>query len=401
VSGTATVGSGGYASLALNLSSLSDGAVTVTATLRDAAANSSRPGGAATTKRTVAPLAPTVALNPASDSGVSSADYITSVSSPSFLVGPAAGATTTVYVNGIVYSGQKLADGAYTVTARSTDPAGNMSPTATAPRTLIIDTAGPTGSFTVSGAQVVGGQLSTASTTPTLTLGLSDARSGVATIAISTDGGVTYGPEQAYSSAATISLGPDGVYPVVVRATDAAGNVSTFTPPTGSVRVDTTPPVISASLSPAQQTIGYDGTANISVSYNATDLSTVTSLTAKLDGVAFSGGVLSIYQLTAGWHTLVLASVDGLGNASSVTLTFQVRPSLNGVVAAVNDAAGRGVVSAAEQSKLVAILRSGSSQKAALASFIAEVQKVSGTKALTSAEANLLLNWAQDLSARS
>ena len=78
-------------------------------------------------KDTVAPVAPTVTLNPLDDSGVSSSDYITNVTAPRITVTAEAGATITVYVNGSLYTGQTLAPGNYTVTATATDAVGNTS----------------------------------------------------------------------------------------------------------------------------------------------------------------------------------------------------------------------------------------------------------------------------------
>lgn len=153
------------------LTALKDGTITLTVTETDAEGNQSI-STVSLLKKTVAPTAPTVALNPLDDSGNSSSDYVTNVSAPRFTVTAAAGTTTTVYVNGAVYTGQTLADGSYTVTAISTDAAGNVSTTATAPHALVIDKAPPSGSFSISGAKTINGQLSVASSNPTLQLSL-------------------------------------------------------------------------------------------------------------------------------------------------------------------------------------------------------------------------------------
>ncbi len=105
------------------------------------------------------PATPTVTLSAASDSGSSSTDSITKVTSPVFNTSSAAGTTVAVYVNGVLYTGQHLANGSYTVTAVATDTYGNVSAAGTAPKTLVINSTGATGSFTVSGAKSIGGQL--------------------------------------------------------------------------------------------------------------------------------------------------------------------------------------------------------------------------------------------------
>jgi hypothetical protein len=404
VSGSALVGSAGSVSVSLNLSTLADGTLTATASLTDPARNVGPAGTTTATKSAVRPATPTVALNPASDSGASSSDYVTNVNTPQFAVGNASGTTAAVYVNGVAYTGQKLADGSYTVTATATDQAGNTSAAATAPKTLVIDTAAPAGSFTVSGAKSIAGQLSTSSKAPTLALSFTDAGTGIAAMALSTDGGTTYSATQAYASSAAVSLaGGDGLYTIAVKLVDVAGNTATFTQ---AVRLDTTGPTISASLSaPQSATLGYDGTANFTISSSATDVSGVASTTLKLDSlttIAATTATINVYSLTAGPHTLVVTSFDGLGNSSSVTLTFQVHPSLAGVVAAVKAGAGAASISSAEQTKLLGYLNNTANPvKTNLTNFLNEVKAQSGTSSITAAEATLLTSWAQDLYNRS
>jgi hypothetical protein len=341
----------------------------------------------------VRPATPTVALNPASDSGVSSTDYITNVNAPQLVTTSASGTTVTVYVNGVAYTGQKLADGSYTVTAIATDQAGNVSATATAPKTLVIDTAGPAGSWTVSGGKTIGGQLSTNSSSPTLSLSFSDTGSGISSMAVSTNGGSSYGASQAYSSTVSVTLGADGLYTIAIQLTDLAGNTTVSTQ---TVRVDTTGPTISASLSNPQSTIGYDGTADIALSLSVSDVSGVASTTVKLDNTTtITGGVIDLDKLLAGTHTIVITAVDGLGNSSSTTLTFALHPSRSGIANAVNEGAAAGSITSSEKTKLLSILNNTSNTlKTDLTNFINEV-KNSG-KAISSAEATILQSWAND-----
>jgi hypothetical protein len=376
-----------------NLSKLNNGPVTLTVTETDPAGNPT----VSTTKltkmvQTVA--APTVALNPISDSGVSNSDYITNINTPQFTTTTASGTTAAVYVNGVAYTGQKLADGSYTVTAIATDQFGNTSTAGTAAKTLVIVTSPPSGSWTVSGGKVISGQLSTNNTTPTLALTFSDP-GGIATAAVSTNGGTSYAASVPYASTVTTSLsGGDGLYTIVVKLTDVAGNVGTYSQ---TVRLDTTGPTISASLSAPQSTIGYDGTADITISASATDQSGVSSLKIVLDSTTtITNGTVDLDTLLAGTHTIVVTAVDGLGNTSTQTLTFALHPSRKGIGNAVNEGVKSGSITSSEASTLLSMLNNTANSLATdLNNFLAEVKRQSG-KAITSAEATILTSWAND-----
>src|SRR5262249_55714244 len=135
ISGSKSIPASGKWNLNPNVSSLKDGTLTLTVTETDPAGNPTVQT-ATIVKKTAAPPAPTVALNPLDDNGISSSDYITTVTSPRFTITTVTGTTTTTYVNGVVYTGQKLADGRYTVTATAADAFGNVSTAGTAPKTL-------------------------------------------------------------------------------------------------------------------------------------------------------------------------------------------------------------------------------------------------------------------------
>jgi hypothetical protein len=398
ISGSSKITGDGTWTTAVSLSKLKSGLITITLTETDAAGNVTT-RTATVTKNVATPATPTVALNAASDSGASNSDYITNVSAPAFTTTGPAGATVTVYVNGVAYTGQHLADGKYTVTASATDAYGNVSAVASAPKTLVIVTAPPSGSFTVSGAKTIGGQLTTGSASPSLTLSFSDL-GGISTMAISTNGGTSFGPSQAYATSAAVSLaGGQGIYTIVVKLVDVAGNTSTYTQ---TVRLDTIAPTISASLSAPQQTIGYDGTANITATYSATDISGVSSLTAKLDGASFSASTINIYTLAAGTHTLIITAIDGIGNTGTTTLTFSIHPSLVGVEDLVLAGYGAHAYSSSVETTLLGYLTStANSVKTNLTNFINAVSADSKSKVITAAEAALLTSWAQDLYNRS
>jgi hypothetical protein len=376
-----------------NLSSLKNGAVTLTVTEVDPAQNQAMQT-VSLYKQVATVAAPSVALNPSSDSGVSSSDYVTNVSAPLFVTSSASGTTVAVFVNGVAYTGQTLADGKYTVTAVATDAYGNASATATAPKTLVIVTSAPAGGWTVSGGKTINGTLTTNSKTPTLTLSFSDL-GGISTVSTSTDGGVSWSSPVAYASSAGVALSAgDGVYTVSVRLTDVAGNVGTYTQ---SVRLDTTGPTISSSLSNPQSTIGYNGTADIALSLSISDVSGVASTTVKLDNTTtVTAGVIDVDKLLAGTHTLVITAVDGAGNSSTMTLTFALHPSRSGIANAVSEGAAAGSITSNEKTKLLSILNNANNTlKTDLTNFLSEVKNQSG-KAISSSEATILQSWAND-----
>ena len=126
ISGSKAIPASGKWNLNPNVSSLKDGTLTLTVTETDPAGNPTVQT-ATIVKKTTPPAAPTVALNPLDDSGSSSERLRHERLGAALHTSPrAAGTTTTVYVNGVVYTGQKLADGSYTVTAVSTDAYGNV-----------------------------------------------------------------------------------------------------------------------------------------------------------------------------------------------------------------------------------------------------------------------------------
>ena len=92
ISGDATIGADGYATLAVDLSSLLDGLLTIGGTETDGFGNVETYADGHVTKDTTPPAPPAVALDAPSDSGVLG-DWITNVGSPSFVVTGEPGAT--------------------------------------------------------------------------------------------------------------------------------------------------------------------------------------------------------------------------------------------------------------------------------------------------------------------
>jgi hypothetical protein len=187
----------------------------------------------------------------------------------------------------------------------------------------------------------------------------------------------------------------DVTYDVIVELIDRAGNIGYYHQ---IVRLDTAGPAITVTLSAPQGPLGYDGSANISISESARDLSGVQSLSYSLDGGAAStSGTINVYSLAAGSHTVVITAVDGVGNVRTSTQTFAVQPSLTGIQDAVTVGANSGTISNKEQRTLASILSNGQDSLATrLAKFQTEVSRQAGG-AIATSEANLLLGWAQSL----
>jgi hypothetical protein len=405
-SGSFTLDATGAGTGSADLSTLPDGPVTITVTLTDRAGNKGPAGSASTVKDTLPPPAPTVALDARDDSGSSASDYLTNVRAPRFVVTGTAGSMLTVYVNGVVYTGQPLADGTYTVTATATDAAGNVSAAATAPKTLTIDTTPVTGTVTISGAKTIGGVATVRSAALALQLAASGGAAAPVQTAISVDGGTTFGTTTAYAPTASASLpAADGLYTVVVRIVDAAGNIAFLSQ---TVRLDTTGPAVSASV--AGGTNGsFDLGQTATYTASATDVSGVASTAANLDGATTitSGSTINLYTLTAGGHTITITATDGMGNVSTTTVTFQIHATIAGLTNAVNYGNANGLVSSSIQKTLLSTLQSAqaalnggntASAKSYLNTFISQVKGAG--KAITSSYATLLLSWAQDLLVR-
>lgn len=223
--GTATAGTDGAFSIDVDLAA---GTHTITATATDEAGNE----GAASTALTItvvveAPAAPTALdLAAADDTGVSSTDNLTSVTSGLTITGSApANATvelfdgtaslgmTTADANGAFSRDVTLTSGTHAITARVTDAAGNVSASSGA-LNITIDAAAPAapvsldfdddgqGNVTVTGTAEAGSIVQ-----------IFNGATGVGT--------VTAGSNGAFSL--NLALDP-GSYSLTARATDSAGN---------------------------------------------------------------------------------------------------------------------------------------------------------------------------------
>jgi Ca2+-binding RTX toxin-like protein len=411
-----TLDASGSLSLALDLSGLADGTLSVSASLTNPAGSMSF-SSSTLVKDTLAPLAPAVALprfvnlvnrlsvpvlvtgEPGATATVTTTDGTTSVTGSGSI-----GAAGSVVI-GLNLSA--LRDGGITATAYQTDLAGNSS-TAGAAGSATKNTVAPAGGFTINaGGPVINGQAAT--TNPNLSLKLSFTDSaGLVSMAFSTNGGITFGAAVAYGTSAAVPLtGPDGSYGVAVRVIDGAGNPAVITQ---QVRLDRAGPAISATMTAPTNNGSYDVGQVVTVNFSGADVDNVASISAVLDKSAIANGSsINTEALTAGTHTITITARDGLGNSSSTTLTFQVHATVGGLTTAVNDGVKKGAItSSVISSKLLALLSLAqtsltsanvSQAKTYLNAFISLCQQQSG-RTITTAYATSLIGWTNDLIAR-
>ncbi|WP_293786701.1 Ig-like domain-containing protein [uncultured Pedobacter sp.] len=140
----------------------------------DAAGNTGVPLTAPYSIDTTPPVAPSISLEAASDSGVSSTDQITNVTSPTFSGMAESVATITLYDSGsdVIGSGiagrdgkwlitsSKLKDGIHFIKARATDIAGNISQLSNELK-MTIDTSSPTIQITSDKSTLKSGEVAT------------------------------------------------------------------------------------------------------------------------------------------------------------------------------------------------------------------------------------------------
>ncbi|HEY1683259.1 MAG TPA: Ig-like domain-containing protein [Tepidisphaeraceae bacterium] len=221
------------------------------------------------------PSISSLSLAPASDTGSNTADNKTKNNTPTIIGTGAAGATVTIYVNGVAQTlnafadsngnfsytfASPLADGSYVVSATEVDALGNQSVVPNTQFTMVIDTtiATPTAPtlLTADDSGISSTDGVTNVTTPTFTgsLPASDSINNgpyVVTLTVTPTSGtaVTYtqtvsDPTTGYSIPITAALA-DGNYSVTVTQTDVEGNVSTASPAT-ALTIDTTVPLVFA-----------------------------------------------------------------------------------------------------------------------------------------------------------
>ena len=214
---------------------LGDGTYTVSAQETDAAGNVNNATSVIVVD-TVAPIASTIALTTATDTGTSHTDRITNDSTPTITGTAEAGSKVTVVIShGTEQVGPTLtatvgadgtwnvtpkadlASGNYTVAAITTDAAGNST---TATQTVVIDTVAPTVAITSTG-----GLTSHAAQTIE---GTGDAGATVKVYDGNTQvGSATVGANGTWSASVTLDMTVPGTHTLTASSTDAAGNTGT------------------------------------------------------------------------------------------------------------------------------------------------------------------------------
>lgn len=259
VVGTGTTNTSGV--WTITTSTLSDGAHDIAATATDKAGNVSGLTPALTVMiDTGVPLSPSAPdLLATSDTGASDTDNVTALKTPTFTGTAEAGSTVIIY-NGTANVGTGIADqsgtwtittaalanGVRSITAKSTDVAGNVS-ASSAPLLVTIDAAVPAAPsrpdlLAVSDTGSSSTDNITSINTPTFN-GTAEAN---AVITLMDDAGVI-GTTTAVGGAWSIKTVPlaDGVHNITATATDLAGNVSGVRTPL-PVTIDTAPPAAPA-----------------------------------------------------------------------------------------------------------------------------------------------------------
>jgi hypothetical protein len=296
-----------------------------------------------------------------------------------------------------------LADGVLTGTFSETDILGNSAEAGTL--TWLKDTVAATGLFVVNGATPIGGVVATTNRFLTLGLAYSDSGSGLAQMSVSTDNGATWSDPTSYSALEAAALADlDGLYTVVVKVTDAAGN-ATFA--SLLVRLDRAGPQLTDSIANGSS---IDIGQVVTLTVGASDVDGVKTVSVSLDSKVISSGTtvrINIDTLAAGNHTIVVSATDQLGNSTTLTVTFRVSATVTGLINAVNDGVAAGKITSSTnammtklQSAQAAVARGDKlSAMGLLLLFVNQVQTQAG-KGIATDYANLLVGWANDLIAR-
>ncbi len=358
VIGTTTADSGGNWTIHADFSSEPDGGHTLFADSTDGAGNVSQPAQPfAITIDTTAPVAPTnVALASSSDSGTPG-DDITNDTTPTITGTAEDGDTVTLYdTDGTTVLGTTtanastgawtinsttLTDSNHTLTVKSTDTAGNVSPSS-ASLTVNIDTAAPvqpTGlAFAPGSDSGTQGDGITKLTTPAISgvAGLGDHvtlydSNGTTVLGTATADGTTG------DWTITASTLAQGTHTLTVKSTDTVGNSSVSAP--FPITIDSTPPAIPTGLafaSGSDSGIQNDGTTNVTtptITGTATPSSTVNlfvdggttsigSVTANPVNGAWS--IASTATLAPGPHSFTADSSDAADNVSLASTAFSI-----------------------------------------------------------------------------
>ncbi|HWL35816.1 MAG TPA: Ig-like domain-containing protein [Frankiaceae bacterium] len=322
----------------LDLSSLTDGTLTASATATDVAGNASSAGTDTATKDVVKPSAPTVTLSEpidstngatstASGSAENGSTVDVSVNDTDAATAPVTGSDVSDGSYSVPLDLSSLSDGTLTATATATDAAGNVSTsgTDTAPKdTVVLDvvSASPAHNSTVqppsSVSMTMNEPMSTSLSTITLTDSTNSQLAGATTF---TNGNKTivFTPVDTLSDAGS-------PYTVMVSAKDTDGTDSLAA---GAVfTVDGTPPAAPSVSIPevvnaanvAAVTVSGVAEPGSSVLVSVDDATAGSPVTDTETAHATTGAYSTTLDLTSladGALTATAVATDGVGNASS------------------------------------------------------------------------------------
>jgi signal peptidase I len=268
-----------------------------------------------------APVAPTFS-SISNDTGSSSTDLITNVATQTLTGGAEPNSTVTVKQGSVVlgtttanssgvftYGPVTLAAGTNTFTATATDIAGNVSPTSTN-FVVTLDGVSPN-------SVVIAPNDSAWHTTNTWTVTASDALSGVVSIAYKIGSAAFTTVAASNGVAVSPPTLPDGTNTVQAYATDVAGNSTSASAVTATIKVDTVKPTAVLNLTGTTGTNGWQlgGGANV-VGTDAT--SGVASVAYKIDSGSFTTVASGTgFTIPDGTHTVTFHAVDVAGNVGT------------------------------------------------------------------------------------
>ncbi len=209
------------------------------------------------------------------------------------------------------YSGSAFTvsgQGTYHITFWSVDKAGNMESAES--DSFKIDSVAPSTTDGVSGTQGSNGWFTSASVS--VTLSATDATSGIAATYFTIDGG----SQQTYTGSAFTVTG-DGTHHITFWSVDVAGNMESAE--SDSIKIDTTKPVTTDSLSGTMGSNGWFTSASVSVTLAASDTTSGVAATYyTIDSGSQQTYTGSAFTVTGdGVRHITFWSVDVAGNTEA------------------------------------------------------------------------------------
>ncbi len=357
-------GTGGAQAVTLtagDLTTLTDGTISVSATQTDAAGNPQTTAAATTsfTLDTAAPAAPTLALGTGVANGATAAEA-TAAGGVVTVTGEAGDTISVTFTNGVhtvtktltgtggaqavtLTAGDltTLTDGTISVSATQTDAAGNPQTTAAATTSFTLDTAAPAAPSLALGTGVANGATAAEATAAggvvTVTGEAGDTISvtftnGVHTVTKTLTG--TGGAQAVTLTAGDLTALTDGTISVSATQTDAAGNPQTTAAATTSFKLDTAAPVAPSTpdlASASDSGNSTDNNTNIAAATFTGTAEAGSTVTIFSDGVAVgsvlaNGGNYSITTsaLVDGTRSVTAKAIDTAGNTSLASSPLSV-----------------------------------------------------------------------------